>query len=624
MDAESSNMSLGEAGVALPVEQQDLTATAQVEQPAEEAAAASSSSNAVASNGTAADGADQNDAVAEQSAVSGETTADVSGAPDSAMQDDSAEGDAEPVVVSSSEKGNEAAASNDDRSKAEEEHIMQDVQEAQKEEPVSNDVSADALPTPAPQQTTQDHQGGDTAMQSDDIQSHDQDPNLGTFLASQLSALPDQLTSQTNVTEGSAAQGAAGVHDDSAAAPALQSDPAQPTQPLAVPSTSTTSANIDTADLSMSKSLSVDANLSTENQKQQQQEQQQQPEPQQGSAASSTPLSQQKTDQTDPQPSSVPADALSERTYPSYQASAVSSSLLATDPRVALQAANELLARKPQTLSRLARLRQRVEKDPFDGQAWLELISDAVQKGDLERTREVYEGFLKAFPDNVGKHTPPIPVPTPSPVPFETLTRLLASRTSCRCSLAAANIRLSMAELFTRSVSDRTPIVDHRPSLQRTMLTASCRLLFAAHSISRPFFRFTPTAIPCCPSNRNLLHKSDHRRSVYQAREWIAYADLELSHGNNDRVNAIFGRCLRTSPSVQLWHFYLTYIRRTNPIDRSSPERAAPARDVITKAFEFSLAYVGTDYEAGGIWHDYLEFLKEGEVCVAHYHKNFA
>lgn len=79
-------------------------------------------------------------------------------------------------------------------------------------------------------------------------------------------------------------------------------------------------------------------------------------------------------------------------------------------------------------------------------------------------------------------------------------------------------------------------------------------------------------------------------------------------------MNEIFGRCLRTSTSVQLWHFYLTYIRRTNPIDRSSPERSTPARDIITKAFEFSLAHVGADLEAGPIWYDYIEFLKEGDV----------
>ena len=119
-----------------------------------------------------------------------------------------------------------------------------------------------------------------------------------------------------------------------------------------------------------------------------------------------------------------------------------------------------------------------------------------------------------------------------------------------------------------------------------------------------------------CPLPDPLARLRNGLIAAPQAREWIAFADLELSHGNNERVNAIFGQCLRKSPSVALWQFYLTYIRRTNPIDRSSPERAALARDIITKAFEFSLAHVGTDIEAGSIWHDYIEFLKEGDVSA--------
>lgn len=53
----------------------------------------------------------------------------------------------------------------------------------------------------------------------------------------------------------------------------------------------------------------------------------------------------------------------------------------------------------PQT--RLALLKQSVEKDPSDGEAWLELIADAEKKGDLEKTREVYTAFLEQFPDAV-------------------------------------------------------------------------------------------------------------------------------------------------------------------------------------------------------------------------------
>lgn len=78
---------------------------------------------------------------------------------------------------------------------------------------------------------------------------------------------------------------------------------------------------------------------------------------------------------------------------------------LASDSNLALSTAQQLLANRPQTLSRLQKLRKRVEVNKFDGEAWLELINDALQKGDLDRTREVYDQFLKHFPDNV-RHFP--------------------------------------------------------------------------------------------------------------------------------------------------------------------------------------------------------------------------
>lgn len=53
------------------------------------------------------------------------------------------------------------------------------------------------------------------------------------------------------------------------------------------------------------------------------------------------------------------------------------------------------------SLSRVAQLTARIEKDPLDGEAQLALLHDAESKGDLERTREVYERFLSVFPDAV-------------------------------------------------------------------------------------------------------------------------------------------------------------------------------------------------------------------------------
>lgn len=52
-------------------------------------------------------------------------------------------------------------------------------------------------------------------------------------------------------------------------------------------------------------------------------------------------------------------------------------------------------------LSRVAQLSKRIEANPLDGEARLALIVDAESKGDLERTREIYEDFLKVFPDAV-------------------------------------------------------------------------------------------------------------------------------------------------------------------------------------------------------------------------------
>ncbi|GAA5920123.1 hypothetical protein JCM1841_004448 [Sporobolomyces salmonicolor] len=168
-------------------------------------------------------------------------------------------------------------------------------------------------------------------------------------------------------------------------------------------------------------------------------------------------------------------------------------------PQPAAPAANGPAAPKAKatsSLSRVAQLTARVEKDPLDGEAQLALLHDAEQKGDLERTREVYEKFLAVFPD--------------------------------------------------------------------------------------------------------------------AAQQWIAYCDLELSHNLFDRVEAIFARCLRISTSVDLWRFYLDYIRRINPIDPANMDAAKQTRSIIATAFEFALAHVGQDRRAGEIWSEFIAFLREG------------
>ncbi|KAM6489260.1 Suppressor of forked protein (Suf) domain containing protein [Amanita muscaria] len=70
----------------------------------------------------------------------------------------------------------------------------------------------------------------------------------------------------------------------------------------------------------------------------------------------------------------------------------------------------------------------------------------------------------------------------------------------------------------------------------------------------------------------------------------------------------LFKKFLRTSPCVDLWKFYLTYVRRLN----TSPA----TRDVVRKSYEFALQHVGQDKESGHIWSDYIQFIKSGEATT--------
>jgi len=91
----------------------------------------------------------------------------------------------------------------------------------------------------------------------------------------------------------------------------------------------------------------------------------------------------------------------------------------------------------------------------------------------------------------------------------------------------------------------------------------------------------------------------------------IAYLTHFLTPTNFPKAEALFSRFLRPSPSVELWTFYLIYVRRVNP----NPTEPA-ARQTIKKAYEFALNHVGHDKDSGEIWRDYIDFLKSGETST--------
>ncbi|KAG5513247.1 hypothetical protein PMAC_001617 [Pneumocystis sp. 'macacae'] len=115
--------------------------------------------------------------------------------------------------------------------------------------------------------------------------------------------------------------------------------------------------------------------------------------------------------------------------------------------------------------------------------------------------------------------------------------------------------------------------------------------------------------------NRN---KIDQARNTYErflkvfptaAQQWIDYADMELTNNEFIRVETIFSRCLRSVLSVDLWKFYLDYIRRVNNVSTGGSQ----ARLVISQAYEFVLAHIGIDKDCGSIWSDYINFVKTAE-----------
>lgn len=106
-----------------------------------------------------------------------------------------------------------------------------------------------------------------------------------------------------------------------------------------------------------------------------------------------------------------------------------------------------------------------------------------------------------------------------------------------------------------------------------------------------------------------------------QAKHWIAYLEWEQKHRAFDRMEAIFNKCLRSVISVDLWVFYLNYIRRIHSIDGSGragagipPEKLDESRATVAQAYDFALGNIGFDKDSAVVWSEYLQFIKAGEV----------
>ncbi|KAI9330114.1 hypothetical protein BDR26DRAFT_807589 [Obelidium mucronatum] len=96
-------------------------------------------------------------------------------------------------------------------------------------------------------------------------------------------------------------------------------------------------------------------------------------------------------------------------------------------------------------------------------------------------------------------------------------------------------------------------------------------------------------------------------------KHWIRYIELELAERAFDRVEALFNRCLRSIVAVDIWKFYLTYIQNVHSPAIVPPEKRAESRQIVLKAFDLVLSNIGLDKDSGGVWLDYLAYIRSAE-----------
>jgi hypothetical protein len=85
---------------------------------------------------------------------------------------------------------------------------------------------------------------------------------------------------------------------------------------------------------------------------------------------------------------------------------------------------------------------------------------------------------------------------------------------------------------------------------------------------------------------------------------------MELTDGEFKKVEEIFQKCLPVAWTVDMFNFYLDYIRRMNNVLTGGEQ----ARTTISQAYEFVISVVGIDKDSGSIWADYLDFVKSSQV----------
>ncbi|KAK4497485.1 hypothetical protein PRZ48_011936 [Zasmidium cellare] len=88
---------------------------------------------------------------------------------------------------------------------------------------------------------------------------------------------------------------------------------------------------------------------------------------------------------------------------------------------------------------------------------------------------------------------------------------------------------------------------------------------------------------------------------------WRKRILMERELDERDKVVSLLSACVTTVPSVDLFKIYLDHVRRVMPLLNDDGNNLA----TIDQAFSLAFDHIGTDPDAGIIYHDYIEFLQE-------------
>jgi cleavage stimulation factor subunit 3 len=92
---------------------------------------------------------------------------------------------------------------------------------------------------------------------------------------------------------------------------------------------------------------------------------------------------------------------------------------------------------------------------------------------------------------------------------------------------------------------------------------------------------------------------------------WLQYATFEHKKGSRESLEAVFSRSLKQVLHLDLWKFYLKYVKELNSVCVEGGQSTCfDPQGVVIKAYEFALGFIGVDFYSGAIWMEYLDFVR--------------